>query len=420
MKADIKHYNMWIELIQKLADGRTIIPRTEIHTLADKLGLKHPQWFTRDHAMRAGRGLYYVPASVNGTKAVKGASAPAEKKIVNSSDSVMPHLNPTLKELTTPKATAKPRITSMTTDIEDQGIVPEVYGNYQPFGTFDDLKSIIASKKFYPVFITGPSGNGKSMSVEQACASLGREFINIPMTAETDEGDLLGNYVLVNNEMAWRDGGVTVAARRGAVVCIDEVDYGAQNLSCLQRVLEGKSFILKKKGEIVLPKEGFQIIVTANTKGKGSEDGRYMFTNVLNESFLERFPITFEQTWAPGSIEKKIIKGELTLAGHTDDAFAELLVTWATVVRKVHEDGTLPEVISTRRLVHIARAYSIFNGSKLKAITFCLNRFDEVTKTALIDLYTKLDASVVVDNSKTIEEQADEASAKFAAAGIND
>ena len=155
-------------------------------------------------------------------------------------------------------------------------------------------------------------------------------------------------------------------------------------------------------------------------KGKGSEDGRYMFTNVLNESFLERFPITFEQTWAPGSIEKKIIKGELTLAGHTDDAFAELLVTWATVVRKVHEDGTLPEVISTRRLVHIARAYSIFNGSKLKAITFCLNRFDEVTKTALIDLYTKLDASVVVDNSKTIEEQADEASAKFAAAGIND
>lgn len=412
-KANIEHYNMWIGLIQKLADGRKIIPRTEIHALAEKLGLKHPQWFTRDHAMRAGRGLYHVPGATDAKE-----SKPVEKKIVNTSESVMPRLNPTLKELTAPHKVVKPRITVMATDIEDQGIVPDIYTNYQPFGTFDDLKAILASKKFYPVFITGPTGNGKSMSVEQACAVLGREFINIPMTAETDEGDLLGNYVLINNEMVWRDGGVTVAARRGAVVCIDEVDYGAQNLGCLQRVLEGKPFLLKKKGEIVTPKEGFQIIVTANTKGKGSEDGRYMFTNVLNESFLERFPITFEQTWAPGDVEKKIIKGELTLAGRSDDDFAAMLVTWATVVRKVHEDGTMPEVISTRRLVHIARAYEIFNGNKLKCITFCLNRFDEVTKTALIDLYTKLDVSVVVDNSKTIEEQAEEASAKFANAPV--
>jgi hypothetical protein len=410
-KANIEEYNMWVGLIQKAADGRTVISRKEINAIAKERGLKSPQWFTHDASMRAGRGLYHVPMLGNAP-----VSKPVEKKIVNTSESVMPRLNPTLKELTTPHKVEKPRITSMTTDIEDQGIVPEVYGNYQPFGTFDDLKAIIASKKFYPVFITGPTGNGKSMSVEQACAKLGREFINIPMTAETDEGDLLGNYVLINNEMVWRDGGVTVAARRGAVVCIDEVDYGAQNLGCLQRVLEGKPFLLKKKGEIVTPTLGFNIIVTANTKGKGSEDGRYMFTNVLNESFLERFPITFEQTCAPGNVEKKIVKGELALAGRSDDGFAEMLVTWATVVRKVHEDGTLPEVISTRRLVHIARAYEIFNGDKLKCITFCLNRFDEVTKTALVDLYTKLDASVVVDNTKTIEEQAEEVSAKFASA----
>lgn len=387
-------YEKWVELL--VATGKSVVTIDDIRKIMAENDLKMPQWFTKDMSVRAGRGKYHVPFApkIGGKPSLQ---FPQRKQKAVAEETIMPELNPTLEKIT---HAPKLRIASMTTDIEEQGIVPPVYKNYRPFGNFDDLKAIIASKQFYPVFITGPSGNGKSMSVEQACAKLGREFIPVPMTAETDEGDLLGNYVLINNEMVWRDGSVTVAARRGAVVCIDEVDYGAQNLSCLQRVLEGKPFLLKKKGEIITPAKGFQIIVTANTKGKGSEDGRYMFTNVLNESFLERFPITFEQEWAPNAIELKIVKGELEEAGRADDEFATNLVTWATVVRKAHDnEAALQEVISTRRLVHIARAYPIFNGDRLKCITYCLNRFDELTKRALIDLYTKLDATMVVENT---------------------
>lgn len=392
-------YEQWVQLL--VATGKSVVTIDDIRKIMAENDLKMPQWFTKDAAVRAGRGKYHVPFAGKTVAPKEGPGMKdfvSRKKLPKQAPVVETvELNSTLETLTHPP---KLRIASMTTDIEDQGIVPPIYKNYRPFGNFDDLKAIIASKQFYPVFITGPSGNGKSMSVEQACAKLGREFIPIPMTAETDEGDLLGNYVLINNEMVWRDGSVTVAARRGAVVCIDEVDYGAQNLSCLQRVLEGKPFLLKKKGEIITPKAGFQIIVTANTKGKGSEDGRYMFTNVLNESFLERFPITFEQEWAPNAVELKIIKGELEDAGRPDAEFAGYLVTWATVVRKAHDnEAALQEVISTRRLVHIARAYPIFNGDKLKCITYCLNRFDELTKRALIDLYSKLDPTVVVENT---------------------
>ena len=217
------------------------------------------------------------------------------------------------------------------------------------------------------------------------------------MTPETDESDLLGNYVLINGEMEWRDGPVTTAARQGAVLCIDEIDYGAQNLSCLQRVLEGKPFLLKKKGELVTPAPGFTIFATANTKGKGSDDGRYMFTNVLNEAFLERFRNTYEQSWPPVSTEKKIIKKELESVGKADDDFAEKLVTWATVIRQTFDDGGCDEVISTRRLVHIVETYGIF-GDKMKAIGLCLNRFDDDTKTSFVDLYTKVDAGASADD----------------------
>jgi hypothetical protein len=360
----------------------------DLRTIMKEHNLKEPQWYTKDHAVRAGRGLYHVPFAAKTAKKAESTTTA--------------QLNPTLEKLTHATETPAPRvrITSMITDIEERGSIPPKYKNFVPFGPFDDLKSIIASKQFYPVFITGASGNGKTMSVEQACAILGREYIVVSMTPETDEGDLLGNYVLIDNQMVWRDGSVTVAARRGAVLCIDEIDYGAQNLSCLQRVLEGKPFLLKKKGEIVTPAEGFQIFATANTKGKGSEDGRYMFTNVLNESFLERFPITFEQPWAPNTVEKRIIKKELESAGRADDEFADNLVMWATVVRKAHdEEAALQEVISTRRLVHIAKSYAIFNGDRIKSITYCLNRFDDMTKASLIDLYCKLDETVTVDNT---------------------
>jgi MoxR-like ATPase len=306
--------------------------------------------------------------------------------------------------------TTKNRITSVITDLELEDIVPQVYKNYVPFGHFDDLISIIGSNQFYPIFITGHSGNGKTMSVEQACAKLKRKFVCVSMTPETDEGDLFGNFVLINGQMEWRDGPVTVAARQGAVLCIDEIDYGSQNLSSLQRVLEGKPFLLKKKNELIKPAPGFTVVATANTKGKGSDDGRYMFTNILNEAFLERFLNTYEQEWPSTKIEQKIIKKELNSLGRPDDEFAEKLVTWADVIRKTFEQGGCDEVISTRRLVHIAKTYSVF-GDKMKSIALCLNRFDDDTKMSFTDLYTKVDAGANTEilMAQTAESEVEEA-----------
>jgi hypothetical protein len=365
------------------ATGQTSITIKEIVTICDANGMKVPQWFTKEEENRLGRGLYKVPNTI---------VAPASTAQVNLTAQVLQ------MPVQSPAPSTMQKITNLVTDMEQMNLVPTLYSNYVPFGNFEDLNRIIGSNKFYPVFITGQSGNGKTMSVEQVCAKLKRKFVCISMTPETDESDLLGNYVLMNGEMVWRDGPVTVAARQGAVLCIDEIDYGAQNLSCLQRVLEGKPFLLKKKNEVIAPAAGFTIIATANTKGKGSDDGRFMFTNVLNEAFLERFPITFEQGWAPNTVEKKIVKKELASEGRADDEFADNLVVWADAVRKTFEDGGCDEVISTRRLVHIAKAYGIF-GDRLKAIQYCLNRFDEDTKASFLDLYTKVDASVSMANT---------------------
>jgi hypothetical protein len=295
------------------------------------------------------------------------------------------------------------RIANVTTDLEIENLVPSQYDNYVPFGNFDDVLSIVKSKQFFPVFITGQSGNGKTMSIEQACAKAKRKFVCVSMTPDTDEGDLLGNYVLINGQMEWRDGPVTVAARQGAVLCVDEIDYGAQNLSCLQRVLEGKPFLLKKKNELVTPAPGFTVFATANTKGKGSEDGRYMFTNVLNEAFLERFPNTMEQEFPPAKIEEKIINKELDSVGRSDDVFAKNLVTWANTIRNTFADGGCDEVISTRRLVHIVKTFGIY-GDKKKAIEYCLNRFDADTKITFLDLYTKIDAGIDPTESVSTEQ----------------
>jgi len=365
------------------ATGQTSITIKEIVTICDANGMKIPQWFTKEEENRLGRGLYKVPNTI---------VAPASTAQVNLTAQVLQ------MPVQSPAPSTMQKITNLVTDMEQMNLVPTLYSNYVPFGNFEDLNRIIGSNKFYPVFITGQSGNGKTMSVEQVCAKLKRKFVCISMTPETDESDLLGNYVLMNGEMVWRDGPVTVAARQGAVLCIDEIDYGAQNLSCLQRVLEGKPFLLKKKNEVIAPAAGFTIIATANTKGKGSDDGRFMFTNVLNEAFLERFPITFEQGWAPNTVEKKIVKKELSSEGRADDEFADNLVTWADAIRKTFEDGGCDEVISTRRLVHIAKAYGIF-GDRIKAIQYCLNRFDEDTKASFLDLYTKVDASVNMSNT---------------------
>lgn len=351
--------------------GKQILRVEDINDICDKLKIKFPQWFTKDPENRAGRGMYFVPNSVgvkNETPESVVAMAPAQ---------VIPMV--------------KKHISNVETDIETTDIVPQVYKNYVPFGNFDDVYQIVSSGVFYPILITGHSGNGKTLSVEQACAKAKRKFICISMTPDTDEGDLLGNYVLINGEMVWRDGPVTVAARVGAVLCIDEIDYGGQNLSVLQRVLEGKPFLLKKKNEVITPAAGFTIVATANTKGKGSDDGRYMFTNILNEAFLERFLNTMEQDWPEPKTEKKILKKELESFGKSDDEFANKLVDWADVIRKTFKEGGADEVISTRRLVHIAKTYGVF-GDKMKSIQLCLNRFDEDTKASFLDLYTKIDA----------------------------
>jgi hypothetical protein len=354
-----------------VATGKDTVTLDEIKEVASNIGVAHPYWFTNDADNKLRRGVYRVP----GASAVTQPAVAAETINMQAQVIEMP----------------KNRITSVLTDLETENIVPQVYKNYVPFGHFDDLVAIISSNQFYPIFITGHSGNGKTMSVEQACAKLKRKFICVSMTPETDESDLFGNYILINGQMEWRDGPVTVAARQGAVLCIDEIDYGAQNLSSLQRVLEGKPFLLKKKNELITPAAGFTVVATANTKGKGSDDGRYMFTNILNEAFLERFLNTYEQEWPTARIEQKIIKKELTSLGRPDDEFAEKLVTWAEVIRKTFEQGGCDEVISTRRLVHIAKTYSVF-GDKMKAIGLCLNRFDDDTKISFTDLYTKVDA----------------------------
>ena len=348
---------------------KPVVTRSEVKKICSEIGISGVPWFTKDETNRVGRGLYKVP--VAGTTAIQMTAQ------------VLPMIKPVEK--------SDNRIQNVSTDLEETDLVPKVYKNYVAFGNFDDVLSIVQSNRFFPVFISGHSGNGKTMSVEQACARAKRKFVCVSMTPETDESDLLGNYVLINGNMEWRDGPVTTAARQGAVLCIDEIDYGAQNLSCLQRVLEGKPFMLKKKGELIVPALGFTVFATANTKGKGSDDGRYMFTNVLNEAFLERFRNTMEQEWPPVATERKIIRKELASVGQEDEDFADKLVTWADVIRKTFADGGCDEVISTRRLVHIIETYGIF-GDKMKAITLCLNRFDDDTKASFVDLYTKVDA----------------------------
>ena len=277
-------------------------------------------------------------------------------------------------------------------DIE---VIPEVVKEYVPFGHFKDLKSILQSRLFFPVFITGLSGNGKTMMVEQVCAKLRRECYRVNVTVETDEDDLIGSNTLVDGNIVFREGPVLKAMRKGAVLLVDEIDLSSNKIMCLQSILEGKSYLNKKTGELISPAPGFTIIATANTKGKGSDDGRFIGTNVLNEAFLERFSITMEQEYPTNAVEIKILVKEferLEIPGMED--FIKCLVTWADVIRKSFFEGAIDELISTRRLVHISQAFSMFKD-KLKAIELCVSRIDTETKATFLDLYTKVDAQPV-------------------------
>ena len=272
---------------------------------------------------------------------------------------------------------------------EEQTLVPIKDVNYVPFGNFTDVKKIIKSGIFYPTFITGLSGNGKTFSVEQACSQLGRELIRVNITIETDEDDLIGGFRLVDGSTVWHNGPVVEALERGAVLLLDEIDLASNKILCLQSILEGKGVFLKKIGKFIKPSDGFQIFATANTKGKGSDDGRFIGTNVLNEAFLERFAVTFEQEYPTTAIETKILNNYCRELDCLNDKFIDALVSWADIIRKTFNEGGIDEVISTRRLVHIIRAYSIF-GNETKAISVCLNRFDDDTKQSFLDLFDKI------------------------------
>ena len=357
------------------------VTRAEINALVKKKAIKNPSWLKSDK-YKVGRGIYTLNVD----------SVESDTTIVDTTDTKISN------------DTKAAYIVSSLTD----NVVPQKDTDFVKFGNYTDISSIVKSKKFYPVFITGLSGNGKTLAVTQACAEAKREMIRCNITIETDEDDLLGGYRLKDGQTVWQNGPVIEAMERGAVLLLDEIDLASNKIMCLQPILEGSGVYVKKINKFVKPKLGFNVIATANTKGQGSDDGKFIGTNVLNEAFLERFPVTFEQEYPSAKIEEKIVSTKLKSAGKSDDKFAHNLVTWADVIRKTYKDGGVDEIISTRRLVHIAEAYGIFKN-KMKAISVCTNRFDDDTKTSFVDLYSKVDSGASVDEILDAKKQADEA-----------
>lgn len=358
--------------------AKKLFPNKVELTLADlvlankEFGHKYePQWLTKDKNLKVDRGLFKLPNiddTVEETKVSKTETV-KENKVTEAAYIV----------------------SSLTGDI-----VPKKDSVFVSFGNYPDLKSIVKTKMFYPVFITGLSGNGKTMGVTQACAENRREMIRVNITIETDEDDLLGGYRLKDGQTVWQNGPVIEAMERGAILLLDEIDLASNKIMCLQPILEGSGIFVKKINKFVKPADGFNVIATANTKGQGSEDGKFIGTNVLNEAFLERFPITFEQKYPSVKIEEKILIKTLERSGKKDQPFCKKLVTWADVIRKTFFDGGVDEIISTRRLVHIVQAFTIFKD-KIKAIEVCTNRFDEDTKNSFVELYTKVDGGATAD-----------------------
>ena len=284
-----------------------------------------------------------------------------------------------------------------------QNLIPDKDDTFVKFGNFADIKRIIQSRLFYPTFITGLSGNGKTLSVEQACSQLNRELIRVNITVETDADDLIGGFRLVNGETAWHNGPVIEALERGAILLLDEIDLASNKIMCLQSILEGKGVFLKKIGLFVKPAVGFNVFATANTKGKGSDDGRFIGTNILNSAFLDRFAITLEQEYPTNAIEQKILQGIANSIGLVDsEDFIKKLCDWSDIIRKTFYDGGIDEIVSTRRLSHILKAYSIFN-SKEKSIRYSISGFDDDTKQAFIELYDKVDADFVMGGEEKLE-----------------
>ena len=350
--------------------GRVEISRSEINDFVDSGEISNPSWLKTDK-YKVSRGVYSLPIEGN-------------------------DFSPTLTDVPLVEETPNETVTQAAFVVSSLvgNIVPEKDPVFVPWGYFKDIKKIVTSKQFYPIFVTGLSGNGKTMNVTQACALTKRECIRVNITIETDEDDLLGGYRLQDGQTVFQSGPVIEAMERGALLLLDEIDLASSKIMCLQPILEGNGVFLKKINKFIKPAHGFNVIATANTKGQGSEDGKFIGTNILNEAFLERFPITIEQAYPTNKIENKILLNVMSEKGYDSDnlpvEFANSLVTWADIIRKTFYEGGVDELISTRRLVHIVEAFSIFKD-KMKAIELCTNRFDLDTKTSFLDLYTKID-----------------------------
>ncbi len=365
----------FVKHAKKLYPNKVELTLAELVRANKEFGYKYePQWLTKNKLYRVDRGLFKLPNIDDNVS--------EETKEVSKTE--------TVKDNKVNEAAYI--VSSLTGDI-----VPKKDSVFVSFGNYPDVKSIVKSRMFYPVFITGLSGNGKTMGVTQACAENRRELIRVNITIETDEDDLLGGYRLREGQTVWQNGPVIEAMERGAILLLDEIDLASNKIMCLQPILEGSGIFVKKINKFVKPADGFNVIATANTKGQGSEDGKFIGTNVLNEAFLERFPITFEQKYPSVKIEEKILIKTLERSGKKDKDFCKKLVTWADVIRKTFFDGGVDEIISTRRLVHIVQAYVIFKD-KLKAIEVCTNRFDEDTKNSFVELYSKVDGGATAES----------------------
>jgi len=363
---------LFVDTATEMFGDGAVITKSQKAEAAAKAGVPFPTWF-KGEGFSVGYNAYKLP-SEDGAPAAPITAAPenAEATMVNL----------------------------VATNMEKQNLIPGKFDGFVPWGNFSLIEKVVKSGMFYPIFITGLSGNGKTLMVEQVCAKLNKELIRVNITIETDEDDLLGGFRLVNGETKFVPGPVIEAMERGCTLLLDECDLGSNKLLALQPVLEGKGVYLKKINKWVTPKDGFNVMATANTKGKGSDDGRFIGTNILNEAFLERFAITMEQPYATVATETKIINLAMKKYGAEDEGFAKNLVTWADVIRKTFYDGGVDEVISTRRLDHIVKAFAIF-GDKMQAIELCVARFDEDTKVSFLDLYTKIDAGVITGEDET-------------------
>ena len=372
---------------------KTDLTRSEINDFVKSGKIKNPSWLKQDQ-YKVARGVYTLPVDGNDISSQVKEEIQSELPKTETAP-----VNETVNQ-------AAFIVSSLTGDI-----IPTKDPVFVPWGYFKDIKSIVSSKQFYPIFITGLSGNGKTMNVSQACAQAKRECIRVNITIETDEDDLLGGYRLQEGQTVWQNGPVIEAMERGAILLLDEIDLASNKIMCLQPILEGNGVFLKKINKFIKPAPGFNVIATANTKGQGSNDGKFIGTNILNEAFLERFPITVEQAYPTNKIESKILTNVMSEKGLTkkdDEKFATNLITWADIIRKTFYEGGVDEIISTRRLVHIVEAYTIFKN-KMKAIEMCTNRFDVDTKTSFMDLYSKVDGGEDVStwNSPVLEDEPD-------------